>query len=84
MMNTYEQKGFLCFISLKHMRNDLEQKRGLLTAMDSDLAKAIHCNSQITESFHRCDVDLSKYSDQVNQMGDRWRRILKQIESRYG
>ncbi|XP_078790121.1 desmoplakin-A isoform X4 [Oryzias latipes] len=68
--------------TLKHMRNDLEQKRGLLTAMDSDLAKAIHCNSQITESFHRCDVDLSKYSDQVNQMGDRWRRILKQIESR--
>uniref|UniRef100_A0A3P9HQD4 Desmoplakin n=1 Tax=Oryzias latipes TaxID=8090 RepID=A0A3P9HQD4_ORYLA len=68
--------------TLKHMRNDLEQKRGLLTAMDSDLAKAIHCNSQITESFHRCDVDLSKYSDQVNQMGDRWRRIQKQIESR--
>uniref|UniRef100_A0A8C7YUK4 Desmoplakin a n=1 Tax=Oryzias sinensis TaxID=183150 RepID=A0A8C7YUK4_9TELE len=68
--------------TLKHMRNDLEQKRGLLTAMDSDLAKAIQCNSQITESFHRCDVDLSKYSDQVNQMGDRWRRIQKQIESR--
>uniref|UniRef100_A0A3B3BD64 Desmoplakin a n=1 Tax=Oryzias melastigma TaxID=30732 RepID=A0A3B3BD64_ORYME len=68
--------------TLKHMRNDLEQKRGLLTAMDSDLAKAMHCNNQIGESFHRCDVDLSKFSDQVNQMGDRWRRIQKQIDSR--
>ncbi|XP_071346602.1 desmoplakin-A isoform X3 [Trachinotus anak] len=66
--------------TLKQMKSDLEQKRGLLTAMESDLAKAMHWNGQISESFHRCD--LTNYSDLVNQMSDRWRRIQTQIESR--
>uniref|UniRef100_A0A8D3C5K3 Desmoplakin a n=1 Tax=Scophthalmus maximus TaxID=52904 RepID=A0A8D3C5K3_SCOMX len=61
---------------------DLEQKRDLLTSMESDLAKAVHCNGQISGSFHRCDVDLSKYSDLLGQMSDRWRRIQTQIDSR--
>lgn len=64
------------------MKSDLEQKRDLLTAMESDLAKVAHWNGQISESFHKCDVDLSKYSDLVGQMFDRWRRIQTQIDSR--
>ncbi|XP_037314120.1 desmoplakin-A-like isoform X2 [Pungitius pungitius] len=68
--------------TLKEMKSDLEPKRNLLTAMDSDLAKAVQCNNQISESFHKCDVDLSKYSDLVGQMSDRWRRIQTQIDSR--
>ncbi|XP_068593736.1 desmoplakin-A-like isoform X2 [Cebidichthys violaceus] len=68
--------------TLKQMKSDLEQKRDLLTAMDSDLAKAVHWNGQISETFHKCDGDLSKYSDLVGQMSDRWRRIQTQIDSR--
>ncbi|XP_071400786.1 desmoplakin-A isoform X2 [Centroberyx affinis] len=68
--------------TLKQMKNDLEQKRDLLTAMESDLAKAVHWNGQISQPFHKCDVDLSKYSDLVGQMSDRWRRIQTQIDSR--
>ncbi|XP_018532046.1 desmoplakin-A isoform X2 [Lates calcarifer] len=68
--------------TLKQMKSDLEQKRDLLTAMESDLSKAVHWNDQISESFHKCDVDLSKYSDLVSQMSDRWRRIQTQIDSR--
>ncbi|XP_017277923.1 desmoplakin-like isoform X1 [Kryptolebias marmoratus] len=68
--------------TLKHLKNELEQRRDLLTSMDSELAKAVHWNSQISEPFHKCDVDLSKYSELVNQMGDRWRRIQTQIDNR--
>lgn len=64
------------------MKSDLEQKRDLLTAMESDLAKVVHWNSQISDSFHKCDVDLSKYSELVGQFSDRWRRIQTQIDSR--
>ncbi|XP_067385192.1 desmoplakin-A isoform X3 [Channa argus] len=67
---------------LKQMKSEMEQKRDLLTAMESDLAKAVHWNGQISDSFHKCDVDLSKYSDLVNQMSERWRRIQTQIDSR--
>ncbi|KAM6990567.1 desmoplakin-A isoform 1-T1 [Tautogolabrus adspersus] len=68
--------------TLKQMKSDLEQKRDLLTAMESDLTKASQWNGQISDSFHKCDVDLSKYSDLVGQMSDRWRRIQTQIDSR--
>ncbi|KAF7668464.1 hypothetical protein LDENG_00008080 [Lucifuga dentata] len=68
--------------TLKQMKSELEQKRDLLTTMESDLAKAVHWNGQISESFHKCDVDLSKYADLVGQMSDRWRRIQTQIDSR--
>lgn len=64
------------------MKGELELKRDLLTAMESDLAKAVQYNGQISESFHKCDVDLAKYSDLVNQMFDRWRRIQTQIDNR--
>lgn len=66
------------------MKSDLEQRRDLLTAMESNLAKAMHWNDQISESFHKCDVDLSKYSDLASQLSDRWRRIQTQIDNRYG
>ncbi|KAK9539286.1 hypothetical protein VZT92_004402 [Zoarces viviparus] len=68
--------------TLKQMKSDLDQKRDLLTTMDSDLAKAVHWNGHISESFHKCDGDLSKYSDLVGQMSDRWRRIQTQIDNR--
>ncbi|KAM8838760.1 desmoplakin-A isoform 3-T3 [Synchiropus picturatus] len=68
--------------TLKQMKSDLELKRNLLTAMESDLSKAVHWNSQITDPYHKCDVDLSKYSELVCQMSDRWRRIHAQIDNR--
>ncbi|XP_070830129.1 desmoplakin-A isoform X3 [Chaetodon trifascialis] len=68
--------------TLKQMKFDLEQKRDLLTAMESDLTKAVHWNNQISEPYHKCDMDLSKYSELVGQMSDRWRRIQTQIDSR--
>lgn len=68
---------------LKQMKSDLELKRDLLTALESDLTKAVHWNSQISDPFHKCDVDLSKYTELVCQMSDRWRRIQTQIDSRY-
>ncbi|KAK5889092.1 hypothetical protein CesoFtcFv8_015124 [Champsocephalus esox] len=68
--------------TLKQMKSDLDQKINLLTAMESDLSKAVHWNGQITEPYHKCDVDLTRYSDQVGQMSDRWHRIQTQIDSR--
>ncbi|XP_072543154.1 desmoplakin-A isoform X1 [Salminus brasiliensis] len=68
--------------TLKMMKGDLEQKEDILTALESELSQAIHWNSQIDQNFHQCDVDLAKYSELVGQMGDRWRRILTQINSR--
>ncbi|XP_058490501.1 desmoplakin-A isoform X2 [Solea solea] len=68
--------------TLKQMKSDLEQKRDLLTSMESNLGKAVHWNDQISGSFYKCDVELSKYSDLVGQMSDRWRRIQGQIDNR--
>ncbi|XDV26469.1 hypothetical protein PO909_030186 [Leuciscus waleckii] len=68
--------------TLKRMKADLEQKKGVLKAMESELSKAVHWNGQIDKSFHQCDVDLSRYSELVGQMSDRWRRIVTQIDSR--
>ena len=64
------------------MRLDLDQKRDLLSAMDSELTSALQYNGQISQNFHKCDVDLTKYAEQVTQLNDRWRRIQAQIESR--
>lgn len=67
---------------MQNMKADLEQKKGVLKTMESELSKAIHWNGQIGQSFHQCDVDLSKYTELVGQMTDRWRRIVTQIDSR--
>uniref|UniRef100_A0A8C5GMC7 Desmoplakin a n=1 Tax=Gouania willdenowi TaxID=441366 RepID=A0A8C5GMC7_GOUWI len=48
---------------LKQMKGEMDQKRDLLTNMESELAKAVHWNGQISDPFHKCDVDLSKYSE---------------------
>uniref|UniRef100_A0A8C1ISU5 Desmoplakin a n=1 Tax=Cyprinus carpio TaxID=7962 RepID=A0A8C1ISU5_CYPCA len=69
-------------MTLKTMKAELEQKKGVLKAMESELSKAVHWNSQIDKTFHQCDVDLSRYSELVGQMTDRWRRIVTQIDSR--
>ena len=66
----------------QQMRLDLELKRDLLSMMDSELASAVQYNSQISQNFHKCDVDLSKYSDKVGQLTDRWNRIQTQIDNR--
>lgn len=70
--------------AMQRMKADLEQKKGVLKAMESELSKAVHWNGQIDKSFHQCDVDLSRYSELVEQMSDRWRRIVTQIDSRCG
>uniref|UniRef100_A0A673K7H1 Desmoplakin-like n=1 Tax=Sinocyclocheilus rhinocerous TaxID=307959 RepID=A0A673K7H1_9TELE len=58
-------------MTLKTMKAELEQKKGVLKAMETELSKAVHWNSQIDKSFHQCDVDLSRYSELVGQMTDR-------------
>lgn len=73
----------LCESLLQSMKSELDQRRDLLTAMESDLAKAQYSNNQISNSFHKCDVDLSKYSELMNQLSNRWRQIQKQIDIRY-
>ncbi len=77
---------FYLFMScaMQTAKAELEQKKGVLKAMESELSKAVHWNSQIDKSFHQCDVDLFRYSELVGQMTDRWRRIVAQIDSRYG
>ncbi|XP_043921348.1 desmoplakin isoform X1 [Protopterus annectens] len=67
---------------LKQMLTDLDQKKGLLRAMEDELQGAISINSQMPNSLHRCDVDLAKYSETVTQMSDRWQKILTQIKNR--
>ncbi|XP_021176982.2 desmoplakin isoform X2 [Fundulus heteroclitus] len=68
--------------TLKNMRAELVQKRDILTSMESELTKANHWNSQMGGSFHRCDLMLSKFSEQVGMLSDRWRRIQAQIDTR--
>ncbi|KAJ0011582.1 hypothetical protein NQD34_012557 [Periophthalmus magnuspinnatus] len=68
--------------TLKQMKSELDHKRDLLNSLESNLSTAIHWNSQVPDSFHKCDIDLSKYSDLVNQMIDRWRLIHGQIDNR--
>ncbi|XP_035642002.1 desmoplakin-like isoform X3 [Oncorhynchus keta] len=68
--------------TLKSMRAELEGKRDVLVSMETELGKAVHWNGQVCGSFHRCDVDLSRYSEQVTQLSDRWRRLQSQIDFR--
>ncbi|XP_041696127.2 desmoplakin isoform X3 [Coregonus clupeaformis] len=68
--------------TLKSMRAELEGKRDVLVSMETELGKAIQWNGQVGGAFHRCDVDLSRYSEQVTQLSDRWRRLQSQIDFR--
>lgn len=55
----------------------------MLISMESELSKANHWNSQAGGSFHRCDLMLSKCTEQVGLLSNRWRRIHGQIDTRY-
>ncbi|KAL4630997.1 desmoplakin isoform X1 [Arapaima gigas] len=68
--------------ALKQMKAELEQKKDLISGMENELRNVTHWNDQINQSFHKCDVDLSKYAELVGQMSDRWHRILTQISTR--
>ncbi|MBN3315832.1 DESP protein, partial [Atractosteus spatula] len=49
--------------ALKQMKLDLEARKDLIKNMEVHLHNAVHWNSQIDDSFHKCDVDLSKLWD---------------------
>ncbi|XP_041862192.1 epiplakin-like [Melanotaenia boesemani] len=68
--------------TLKNIKLELDQKKDVLACMEAELTKANHWNSQVGSPFHRCDMMLSKYTELVSQLFDRWRRIKGQIESR--
>uniref|UniRef100_A0A3Q3GJ99 Desmoplakin b n=1 Tax=Labrus bergylta TaxID=56723 RepID=A0A3Q3GJ99_9LABR len=67
---------------MSKMKSDLDQKKDILASMEAELAKASHWNGQVGAPFHRCDIMLSKYNEQVSQLSDRWRRIVGQIDTR--
>ncbi|XP_068445713.1 desmoplakin-B-like isoform X1 [Clinocottus analis] len=69
-------------LALKNIKAELDQKKDVLASMEAELAKASHWNSQVGGPFHRCDMMLSKYTEQVNLLSDRWRRIQGQIDTR--
>uniref|UniRef100_A0A672YY88 Desmoplakin b n=1 Tax=Sphaeramia orbicularis TaxID=375764 RepID=A0A672YY88_9TELE len=62
--------------------SELDQKRDVLAAMEAELTKATHWNCQVGGPFHRCDMMLSKYTEQVSLLSDRWKRIQGQIDTR--
>ncbi|KAB5578911.1 hypothetical protein PHYPO_G00187900 [Pangasianodon hypophthalmus] len=70
--------------TLKNMKVDLEQRKEVLSAMESDLDQAVQWNGQIDQNFHQCDVDLVKFTEVVQQMNERWHRIITQINTRLG
>uniref|UniRef100_A0A3Q2GMP6 Desmoplakin b n=1 Tax=Cyprinodon variegatus TaxID=28743 RepID=A0A3Q2GMP6_CYPVA len=68
---------------LKKMKAELGQRRDLLASMESELSKASHWNSQMSGSFHRCDLMLSNFTEKVGLLSDRWRRIQAQIDTSF-
>uniref|UniRef100_A0A3Q3X8R6 Uncharacterized protein n=1 Tax=Mola mola TaxID=94237 RepID=A0A3Q3X8R6_MOLML len=71
-------------LTLTNIKTELDQRKDVLTSMESELAKVSHWNGQVGGPFHRCDMILSKYTEHVGLLGDRWRRIDGQIDNRYG
>ncbi|XP_078544196.1 desmoplakin isoform X1 [Lissotriton helveticus] len=68
--------------ALKKMKIELEQKKALLRNMETELQNTMQINNKIAQSFSNCDVDISKFSDKVTQLNDRWQRIEKEIDDR--
>uniref|UniRef100_A0A3Q3KR61 Desmoplakin b n=1 Tax=Monopterus albus TaxID=43700 RepID=A0A3Q3KR61_MONAL len=68
--------------TLKKMKAELVQKKDVLASMETELANASHWNSQVGGPFHRCDMMLSKYTELVGLLSDRWRRIQGQVDTR--
>ncbi|XP_077450686.1 LOW QUALITY PROTEIN: desmoplakin-B [Stigmatopora argus] len=69
-------------MTLKNIKDELDQKGGVLNSMEAELANANHWNGQVGGSFHRCDMMLSKYTEQMGLLSDRWRQIKAQINCR--
>ncbi|XP_039666820.1 desmoplakin isoform X1 [Perca fluviatilis] len=69
-------------LTLKNMKAELDQKKDVLASMEAALAKASHWNGQVGGPFHRCDMMLSKYTEEVGLLSDRWRRLQGQIDTR--
>ncbi|XP_040041127.2 desmoplakin-B isoform X2 [Gasterosteus aculeatus] len=69
-------------LTLQNVKAELDEKEGVLVSMEADLAKASHWNNQVGGPFQRCDMMLSKYTEHVNLLSDRWRRIHGQIDTR--
>ncbi|XP_034738406.1 desmoplakin-like isoform X13 [Etheostoma cragini] len=67
---------------LKNIKAELDQKKDVLASMEAALAKASHWNGQVGGPFHRCDMMLAKYTEEVGQLSDRWRRLQSQIDTR--
>ncbi|XP_032624497.1 desmoplakin isoform X3 [Chelonoidis abingdonii] len=67
---------------LKKMKVDLNQKKSLLNALESELQKVMQIHSQSSQAYVLYDLDLGKYTDKVNQLTDRWHRVEKQIDHR--
>uniref|UniRef100_A0A3Q4IEP8 Desmoplakin b n=1 Tax=Neolamprologus brichardi TaxID=32507 RepID=A0A3Q4IEP8_NEOBR len=68
--------------TLKNIKAELDQKKDILNAMEAELSKASHWNGQVGGSSHRCDLMLTKYTEDVNMLSDRWRRIQLQLDTR--
>ncbi|KAM4548895.1 desmoplakin-B [Odontesthes bonariensis] len=66
---------------LKNIKAELDQKKDVLASMEAELTKANHWNSEVGSSFHRCDMMLSKYNEQVGVLSNRWRRIHGHIDT---
>ncbi|KAM3619269.1 uncharacterized protein V6R79_005427 [Siganus canaliculatus] len=64
------------------MKAELDQKQDILASMEAELDKAGQWSGQVGGPFYRCDLMLSKHSEQVGQLSDRWRRIQGQINTR--
>uniref|UniRef100_A0A8C9Y860 Desmoplakin n=1 Tax=Sander lucioperca TaxID=283035 RepID=A0A8C9Y860_SANLU len=69
-------------LTLKNIKAELDQKKDVLASMEAALAKASHWNGQVSGPFHRCDMMLSKYTEEVGLLSDRWRRLQGQIDTR--
>ncbi|KAF3835516.1 hypothetical protein F7725_028074 [Dissostichus mawsoni] len=68
--------------TLKNIKAELDQKKSVLASMEAELSQANHWNGQVGVPFYRCDMMLSKYSEQVGLLTDRWKRIQAQIDTR--
>ncbi|XP_069469577.1 desmoplakin isoform X2 [Ambystoma mexicanum] len=68
--------------TLKKMKIELEQKKSLLKNMDTEMQNTMHINDKLGQSRVNCDLDVSKFSDKIGQLNDRWQRIDKEIDHR--
>ncbi|XP_049577919.1 desmoplakin-A isoform X2 [Syngnathus scovelli] len=67
---------------LKNVQDGLDGKSDIVASMEAELAKANQCNGQVGGPFYKCDMMLSKCTEQVGLLSDRWRRIKAQIDTR--